>query len=47
MATSLERSKNIFRVIIYSRGSTKIENFVKIGPIDFEIIGLVGIVKNN
>jgi len=51
MATSLEEStKNNFRLIIYGHSSTKPENLAlalaKIDPVDFEIIGLTGMVKN-
>jgi len=46
MATCLEGSKNYFRLIIYSHSSTKPEHLAKIGPIDFEIIGLTAIVNN-
>jgi len=51
MATSLEDStKNNFRLIIYGHSSTKPENLAlalaKIDPVDFEIIGLTGMVKN-
>jgi len=42
VATSLEGSKkNNFRLI-----TTNPQNLAKIGPVDFEIIGLAGIVKN-
>ena len=46
MATSLEGSKTNLRRIIYSRRSANSENMAKIGPVDFEIIGVTGIVKN-
>jgi len=46
MATFREGSKTNFRLIMYSHSSTKSENFAKIGPVDVEIIGLSGIVKN-
>jgi len=46
MATSLEGSKNNLKRIIYSRRSANSENMAKIGPVDFEIIGVTGIVKN-
>jgi len=46
MATSLEESKNNFRLIIYSRSFSDPENLAKIGLVDFEIIGLTRIVKN-
>ena len=39
-ATSLEGSKNSFRSFIYGLRSTSSANFVKIGPVDVEIIGL-------
>ena len=39
MATSIEGSK-------YCHSSTKPDNLAKIGPVDFEIIGETGIVKN-
>jgi len=35
-----------FRLIIYSHSSTNTENLAKIGPLDFDMIGLTGIVKN-
>ena len=35
-----------FRLNIYSHSSTKHENLAKIGPVDFEINGLTGIVTN-
>ena len=39
-ATSLEGSKkNDFRSFIYSQSSTNAANFVKIGPVDVELIG--------
>ena len=42
--TSLEGSKkNSFRSIIYGERSTIPANFVKIGPVDVEIIGLTEI----
>jgi len=37
--------KIYFRLIIYSRSSTDPENLATIGPVDFEIIGLMGITK--
>jgi len=37
--TSLEESNN-FRSFIYSQSSTNPANFVKIGPVDFELVGL-------
>jgi len=47
MATSPEKAKkNNFRLIIYSRSSTNPENLATVGPVDFEIIGLIEIVKN-
>jgi len=42
-ATSLEGSKNNFRLFIYGQSSTNHANFVKIGPVDVEIIGLTEI----
>ena len=44
-ATSLERSTKNFRSFIYSQISTNPANFVKIGPVDVEIIGLIKIAK--
>ena len=38
--------KNNFRSFIYSRSFTNPANFVKIGPVDAEIIGLIEITKN-
>jgi len=38
--------KNTFSSFIYSQSSTKPANFVKIGLIDVEIIGLTEITKN-
>ena len=35
-----------FRLIVYSHCSTNPENLAKIGPVDFEIIGLTRIAKN-
>ena len=47
MATSLERSKkNNFTSFIHGQSSTNPVNFVKIGPVDVEIIGLKEITKN-
>jgi len=43
---SLEGSKNNFRSFIYGQRSTSPANFVKIGPVDVEIIGLTEINKN-
>jgi len=40
MARSLEGSKNSIRSFIYGQSSTKAANFVKVGPVDVEIIGL-------
>ena len=34
-------------MIIYSHSSINLDNSAKIVPIDFEIIGLAGVVKNN
>jgi len=34
-----------FRLFIYSHSSTNPVNFAKIGPVDFEIIGLTEIVN--
>jgi len=42
----LRIEKNTFSSFIYSQSSTKPANFVKIGPIDVEIIGLTEITKN-
>jgi len=42
---NLKDRKTNFRLIIYSRSFTNPEKLVKIGPVDFEIIGLTGIVK--
>jgi len=39
-ATSVERSKTNFRSFIYSHSSTKPANWLKIGPVDVQIIGL-------
>jgi len=41
---SKDRKTN-FTLIIYSHGSTNPEKLAKIGPVDFEIIGLTEIVK--
>jgi len=38
--------KNNFRLFIYSQSSTNPANFVKIGPVDVETIGLTEITKN-
>jgi len=47
-ATSLEEStKNNFRSFIYAQRSTNPANFVKIGPVDVEVIGLREITENN
>jgi len=47
-ATSFEGSKNNFRSFIYGQSSsTNLANFVKIGPVDVEIIGLTEITKND
>jgi len=43
MATSLEGSGKYFRPFIYGQSSTNPANFVKIGPVDVEIIGLTEI----
>jgi len=37
--------KNNFRSFIYSQSSTNPANFVKIGPVDVETIGLTEITK--
>jgi len=37
---------NNFRSFIYGQSSTNPANFVKIGPLDVEIIGLTEITKN-
>jgi len=39
--------KNNFRFFIYGQSPTKRANFVKIGPVNVEIIGLTEIIKNN
>ena len=39
--------KNNFRSFIYGQSPTKRANFVKIGPVNVEIIGLTEIIKNN
>jgi len=44
-ATPLEGSKNIFISFIYGQRSTNTANFVMIGPVDVEIIGLTEITK--
>jgi len=41
----LRDRKNSFRSIIYGERSTIPANFVKIGPVDVEIIGLTEITK--
>jgi len=38
--------KNNFRSFIYSQSSINPANFVKIGPVDVETIGLTEITKN-
>jgi len=45
MATSLEGSKNNFRSFIHGQRPTNLANFVKIGPVDVEIIVLTEITK--
>jgi len=45
IATSLERAKNNFRLFIYKQSSTIPANFVKIGQVDVEIIGLKEITE--
>ena len=46
-ATSLEGSKkNNFNSFIYGQNSTNPANFVKIDPVDVEIISLTEITKN-
>ena len=42
----LKNRKSNFRLIIFSRSSVLLQNLAKIGPVDFEIIGLTGKVKN-
>jgi len=42
----LRDGKTNFRLIIYSHSSINPENLAKVGPVDFEIIGLTGIVIN-
>ena len=44
-ATSLEGSKKPSDSFIYGQRSTNPENFVKIGPVDVDIIGLTEITK--
>jgi len=44
-ATSLEGSKNNLRSFIYCQSSTNAANFVTIGLVDVEIIGLTEISK--
>jgi len=41
MATSLEGLKNNFRLFIYRQFYTIPANFVKIGAVDVEIVGLI------
>jgi len=46
MAMSLEgQKKTNLRLIVYGHSSANPENLAKIGLIDFEIIGLIGIIK--
>ena len=40
----LRYKKTNFRLIIYSHSSISRENLAKVGPVDFEIIGLTGII---
>jgi len=42
----LRDQKTNFRLIIYSHSSTNPEKLAKTSPVDFEIAGLTGIVKN-
>ena len=42
----LRDRKNNFTLIVCNHSCTNAENLAKIGPVDFEIIGLTGIVKN-
>jgi len=44
MALSQEESKNN-QTFIYRKSSTNAENFVKIGPVDIEIISLTETTK--
>jgi len=44
-ATSFEGSKNNFRSFICGQSSTNPAHFVKIGPVDVDIIGLIEITK--
>jgi len=43
----LRHRETNFRLIIHSHSSTNPENFAKMDPVDFAIIGLTGIGKNN
>jgi len=38
--------KTKYGLIIHSRSATKPENLAKIGPVDFETTGVIGIGKN-
>jgi len=46
MPMSLEEPKKINRSFIYGQSSTIPANFIKIGPVDVEIIHLKEIAKN-
>jgi len=46
MATSLERQKNEFQIDHLQPYFTNPENLAKVGLVNFEIIGLTGMVKN-
>jgi len=46
MATYLRNRKIYLRSFIYGQSSTILANFLKIGPVDVEIIGLTEISKN-
>jgi len=43
---SLRDRKTNFTLIIYSHSSTNPENLAEVGPVNFQIIGLMGIVQN-
>jgi len=46
VATSLGDRKTNFRLIIYNHISTNPEKVAKVDPVDYEIIGLTGIIKS-
>jgi len=46
-ATSLEGSKNNFRLFIYDQSSTDAASFVNIGLVHVDITGLTEITNNN